>query len=111
MRDFRKELYRKFEGNPHFDFYARHVDRDGNYASFSAFGDLLRDILLGKIDDDKLFMKLCAFIDEICSELDPEWNNIMRSEVFSILNTKELLKLQHFLSDDSNKQLGVYLKS
>ena len=110
MKDFRKELYRKFGRNRRFIPYYAHVDREGNYASFGAFGELLHDILLDKIDDHKLFLKQCAFIDEICSEDDPEWNNIMRMEIFSPMNTKELLKLQTFLSEDSNKQLRIYCK-
>ncbi len=109
MKDFRKELYRRFEGNPHFRAHVSHIDRTGNYASFGAFGDLLHDILLGKIDDHELIIRQCALIDEICAVHDPEWNNVLRCEVFSIMNTKELLKLQTFLSEDSNKQLEVYL--
>jgi hypothetical protein len=33
MKDFRKELYKRFEGNPHLDFYARHIYRAGTYDS------------------------------------------------------------------------------
>lgn len=109
MKDFRKELYQRFGRNRQFIPYYAHVYQEGNYSSFGAFGDLLHDILLDKIDDHKLFLKQCAFIDEICSEQDTEWNNILRMEVFSIMNAKELLKLQPFLSADSNKQLGIYL--
>lgn len=111
MRDFIKELYQQFEGNPHFDSYFRSVDpdQDESYMIFGAFGELLRDILTGKIEDDALLVNQCAFIDLITAIQDPEWNNVMRSEVFSILNTKELLKLQPLLSEASNKQLGIYL--
>jgi hypothetical protein len=111
MRDFKKELYQQFEGHPRFDFYFRFInpDQDGSYNVFGAFGDLLRDILIDKINDNELFLKQCAFIDLIISTQDPEWNNVMRSEVFSILDRKELRKLQLFLSKASNKELEIYL--
>lgn len=111
MKDFKKELFKNFNRYSYFKNYFRGLDpeQDGTYMVFGAFGELLEDLLLGKIDNHKLFMKQCAFIDEICSVHDAEWNNVLRSEVFSIMNTKELLKLQPFLSEDSNKQLSIYL--
>ncbi len=112
IRNFRKELFQKFEkGNVHFREYFRNIDpeQDGNYTVFGIFGELLRDILMEKINDNELLIKQCAFIDVITSMQDPEWNNVMKSEIFSILNTKELIKLRSFLSGDSKKLLEVYL--
>ena len=109
MKDFRKELYRHFGRNPHFNGYAAFIDKDGNYASFGAFGDLLRDILLEKIDDHALLVKQCSFIDEIAAVNDAEWNNVLKSEVFSILNNTELIKLEAMLSEESNRLLRIYL--
>ena len=109
MKDFRKELYRKFGRYKDFIPYYRHTDQDGNYASFGAFGDLLHDILKEKIVHRKLLLKQCAFIDEISAENDPEWNNILKMEIFSMMNNKELLKLQELLSEDSNRLLRIYL--
>ncbi|WP_341902096.1 hypothetical protein [Fluviicola taffensis] len=112
MRDFKKELFQNFKkGNVHFRNYFRNLDpdQDGNYTIFGVFGELLRDILIGEIDDHELFLKQCAFIDLITSTKDAEWNNIMKLEVFSILNTKELIKLQPFLSEESKKLLEAYL--
>jgi len=112
MRDFKKELFQNFKKeNVHFRNYFRNLDpdQDGNYTIFGVFGELLRDILIGKINDYELLIKQCAFIDLITSTKDPEWNNIMKLEVFSILNTKELIKLQPFLSEKSKKLLEAYL--
>ncbi len=112
MRDFKKEVFQNFKtGNSHFRNYFRSLDpeQDGNYTIFGAFGEMLRDILIGEINDDALLMKQCKFIDSISSAHDSEWNNVLKIEIFSILNTKELIKLRSFLSEDSNKLLEVYL--
>lgn len=91
MREFKK-------GNAHFNNYFRNLDpeQDGNYTVFGAFGEMLEDLLTGKINDVELLIKQCAFIDLIISTQDTEWNNVMKSEVFSILDRTELIKLRSF---------------
>lgn len=111
MSDFIKRLYQRFEGNPHFDeyFWSIDPDQDGNYTVFGAFGELVQDLLTGKIDDNKLLIELCQFIDFVIDSNDNEWVNVVKSEIFSILNSAELIKLQSFLSKESNKELNTFL--
>lgn len=106
-----KKLYRDLKRHPQFMTYFRGIEpeQDGNYTIVGAFGEWHRDLLTGKIHDEELLIKQCAWIDAVIATQDAEWINVIRSEVFSILNTNELVKLRSLVSAEAVKQVEVFL--
>lgn len=111
MDPFIKKLYRALKRHPQFMTYFRGIEpeQDGAYMVVGAFGAWHRDLLTGKIHDEELLIKQCAWIDAVIATQDAEWIHVMRSEVFSILNTNELVKWRSLVSAGSAKQVEVFL--
>ena len=111
MNNLTKILFEAFSKDPQFEIYFWEIDpdQDGNYATFGVFGEVLRDLLTRKIEDAEFLSKQCAFINQIILEENPEWTNVIKSEVFSILDRSEIYKLETMLSQEANEVLMRFL--
>lgn len=112
MINFSQKLFDTFEGQANFDSYlvGLDTDQDGNYTIFGACGELIRDLLKKTIDNQTLLIQLIEFIDEILTSNDSEWENVIKSEIISILDNAELKQLKSLLSDKSKPFVEFYLR-
>lgn len=112
MINFSQKLFDTFEGQPIFDrsFAIIDPDQDGNYTVFGSCGDLVRSLLNNKVEDQVLLIQLTKFIDNVLTSKDPEWENVIKSEVISILNNDELIKLRPLLSEKAHPFVDFYLR-
>ncbi|MFK7785957.1 MAG: hypothetical protein AB8B56_12615 [Crocinitomicaceae bacterium] len=112
MNNLTKILFQAFSEDPQFEIYFWEIDpdQDGNYATFGVYGEVLKSLLIGKITDDEFLGKLCSFLNQVIFQGNPEWTNVLRSEVFSILDKAELIKLDSILSEDARKIVAEYLQ-
>lgn len=111
MNNLTKILFEAFKNDPQFENYFWEIDpeQDGNYTTFGVFGEVLRDLLIGKIEDNEFLEKQCTFINQIILVKNLEWTNVIKSEVFSILDKTELIKLEMLLSVEAKDVLAVFI--
>jgi len=104
-------LFDKFEGDELFDKYFSLVDTDEEdlYFVFHSFSELFKDLLDEKVKKEKLFTRLCDFIDFTVSLENKEVDNVLKSEIFGVLNMEEKEKaiLKSYLSDKAFEMLNL----
>ena len=107
-----KQLFKEFEGNSLFDkyFIGLDIEQDGPYMVFGAFGELFNDLLKGNIKDEGLRLHQCDFINQVLVINDPEIENVIKSEVFSVLDRKEIKLLKTLLTEDAYSMLNSLYK-